>query len=156
MVIRGLFMNWGRKMTRVLFVSFMAFVVQGCAAGIGTAFMATGAGVAVGAGVDHTLSGIAYKTFSVSTNELRFATLKTLHRMDISVIRDEDTPDHHAIDGKASDRTIEIELEPLTRRTTRMRVVANMGGLFFKDAATATEIIVQTAQTLDAQIAQRP
>jgi hypothetical protein len=29
-----------------------------------------------------------------------------------------------------------------------MRVVANKGGLFFKDSATSTEIILQTAQTL--------
>lgn len=132
-------------MARVLIVIFLAFVAQGCAAG-----------VAVGAGVDHTLSGIAYKTFPVSANEPRFATLKTLHRMDIGVVRDEETSARHAIVAKASDRTIEIELETLTRRTTRMRVVANMDGLFFKDAATATEIIVQTAQTLDTQLSARP
>jgi len=31
---------------------------------------------------------------------------------------------------------------------TRMRVVANQGAIFFKDSATATEIVLQTAQTL--------
>ena len=33
-------------------------------------------------------------------------------------------------------------------RHEQSRVVVNQGGLFFKDAATATEIIVQTAETL--------
>ena len=30
-----------------------------------------------------------------------------------------------------------------------MRVVANKGDIFFKDAATSTEIIIQTAETLE-------
>ena len=42
----------------------------------------------------------------------------------------------------------------MSSRTARMRVVANEGEFFFKDAATATEIIVQTAATLD-QTVQR-
>ena len=40
-------------------------------------------------------------------------------------------------------------LERLTPQATRMRVVANEGALFFKDSSTATEIILQTAQTLE-------
>jgi len=116
---------------------------------------ATGTGLAAGAGVDHTLSGITYKTFSVSRNQLRFATLKTLHRMDMKVTTDKRTKALHIIEAVALDRIIEIELEPLTRRTTRMRVVANQGQIFFKDSATATEIIVQTATTLDTQSARQ-
>lgn len=116
---------------------------------------ATGTGLAAGAGVDHTLSGITYKTFSVSRNELRFATLKTLHRMDMKVTTDKRLKNLHTIEAVALDRVIEIELEPLSRRTTRMRVVANQGQIFFKDSATATEIIVQTATTLDTQSARQ-
>ena len=142
-------------MFRVVCMVLVGLTLHGCA-GAGVALIATGAGLAVGTGVEHTLSGIAYKTFSVSQNELRFAALKTLHRMDIKVVKDGETDNHHAIVAEAADRTIEIELEPLTRLTTRMRVVANMDQLFFlKDAATATEIILQTAQTLDTQISAR-
>ena len=53
------------------------------------------------------------------------------------------------ISAKASERTIDVELEELTKRTTRMRVVANKGDIFFKDSATATEIVVQTAEALE-------
>jgi hypothetical protein len=133
----------------------VGLALHGCAAGAGMALIAAGAGLAVGTGVEHTLSGIAYKTFTVSQNELRFAALKTLHRMDIKVVKDAETADHHEILAEAADRKIEIELEPLTRRATRMRVVANMGAIFFKDASTATEIILQTAQTLDTQVSAR-
>jgi len=48
----------------------------------------------------------------------------------------------------AGDRTIEIELDRLTARTTRMRVNVKQGW-FFRDRATATEIIVQTERTFD-------
>lgn len=59
------------------------------------------------------------------------------------------------VSGTARDRIIDIELESVTARTTRMRVVANKGHIFFKDAATATEIILQTAQALDEQALAR-
>ncbi len=56
--------------------------------------------------------------------------------------------------AKAYDRIIEIELEVLTPQAARMRVVANQGKFFFKDAATAIEIINQTAETLDRTAAE--
>jgi hypothetical protein len=43
---------------------------------------------------------------------------------------------------------VEIELDRLTRTTSRMRVNVKQGW-FFRDRATATEIIVQTERTLD-------
>jgi hypothetical protein len=78
--------------------------------------------------------------------------------MDMKVVtdgKDKKNKGLHVIKASAVDRIIEIELERLSRRTTRMRVVANKGTIFFKDAATATEIIVQTASTLDTQTARR-
>jgi len=142
---------------RGLTICVLALGLQGCAiGGLGLMLAATGTGLAAGAGVDHTLSGITYKTFAVSRNQLRFAVLKTLHRMDMKVVKDKREKEILYIDAVALDRTIEIELERLTSRTTRMRVVANQGQIFFKDAATATEIIVQTAATLDTQYAKNP
>ncbi len=134
-------------------IALLGLALQGCTAA-GLTLVATGTGIAVGAGVDHTTGGIAYKTFTTTTRELRVATLGALRRMDLEVVRDGPQDDKHAIMAKAKDRTIEIELEALSSRTARMRVVANEGEIFFKDAATATEIIVQTAATLD-DIVQR-
>ncbi|MBV8031216.1 MAG: hypothetical protein JO035_06880, partial [Betaproteobacteria bacterium] len=44
-------------------------------------------------------------------------------------------------------RTIEVELEPISSRATRMRVVARNNALFY-DAATATEIVLETEKAL--------
>jgi hypothetical protein len=121
-----------------------SLALQGCAA-----VALTAAGVAGGAGVNHTLNGIAYKTFNNSLAELRAGTLRTLKDMDMTVIEDSKTEDGWEIKATAIKREIEIELEQLTKRATRMRVVANEGKIFFKDAATATEIIIITAGNID-------
>ena len=67
--------------------------------------------------------------------------------MDIDVKETERTEGGSKIVAEASDRTIEIELDRLSTKTSRMRVSASQGWLF-KDRATATEIILQTERTL--------
>ena len=59
-----------------------------------------------------------------------------------------ETEDGWEIKATATKREIDIELERLSKRATRMRVVANEGNVFFKDAATATEIIIMTAENV--------
>lgn len=129
----------------VLLIVGLLFL-QGCAA---TAL--TAGGLAASTGINHTLSGIVYKTFVTPVGELRQATLETLVLMEIEVTQDVETAAGWEIGATASDRRIEIELESLTPRTTRMRVIAHMGKVFLKDSATATEIIIQTIETLDRQ-----
>jgi hypothetical protein len=109
----------------------------------------TAGGLAAGAGVNHTLSGIAYKTFNDNIETLRIATLITLEQMAMEVTEDTATDEGWEIIAIAAEREIDIELERLTERATRMRVVANEGEIFFKDSATATEIILLTAENLE-------
>jgi hypothetical protein len=51
------------------------------------------------------------------------------------------------IKAKGVDRQIEVELQAISSKTTRIRSVAK-DGIFFKDRATATEIILQTERIL--------
>ena len=143
-------------MRRALLVVLTAVFLNGCAAVAPTLF-ATGTGVAAGTGVQHTLNGIADKTFAVSQQDLRMATLPALRHMEIKVEKDElrEKERVRAILASAFERTIEIEIEALTPRTSRLRVVANQGNIFFKDAATASEIIMQAAHQVDRQIAKK-
>lgn len=136
------------KIARILVAAVLALWLQGCAVvGLGVIGVAAGAGMS--AGVDHTLNGIVYKTFSAPLNNVRFATLKTFDRMGMPLTADEKIDTGWKLSATATDRTIDVDLQKLTETTTRMRVVANQGQIFFKDASTATEIIAQTAQTLD-------
>jgi len=119
----------------------------GCAA-VGLTLLGVGTGVSAATGVSYTLDSIAYKTFTAPEEGLRAATLKTLKRMDIEVEENQPTESGRKIVAVADDRAIEIELDRLTSQTTRMRVNVKQGW-FFKDRATATEIIIQTERTLD-------
>ncbi len=139
-------------MTRRMFLPALvlagAAALQGCA-GAGLTLFGVGAGVTAGTTVDHTLSGIAYKTFTTPLPELRTATLGTLDRMAFRVVEDQPAEFGHAIKAKADERDILVELERLTPRTTRMRVTADQTGFPLRDRATATEIVIQTVYALD-------
>jgi uncharacterized protein DUF3568 len=136
----------GRTIEAVL-VIVGALGSQGCA-GVGLALFGVGAGVGGGTGVSYTLDSIAYKTFAASETELRTATLQTFKRMAINVTETQKTETGTDINATAGDRTVEVEIDRITPRTSRMRVVVKKGW-FLRDRATAGEIIVQTADALD-------
>jgi hypothetical protein len=125
----------------------LAVLLQGCAAA-GLAVVGAGTGVGMGTGVEHQLNGVGYKTFATPIDSVHHATRATLARLEMPITADTRTNEGWKVSASAAERTIDIELERLTPRTTRMRVVADKGGLFGKDSATSTEIILQTAQTL--------
>lgn len=135
------------RLARTLGILLVALSLQGCAA-VGLSIATAGAGAGISAGYEHTVNGIVYKTFAASKDEVRIATLEALKRMAMPVTRDEKSDAGWALTATANKRTIDIELQMLTAQTTRMRVVANDGMIFFKDASTASEIITQTAQAV--------
>jgi Protein of unknown function (DUF3568) len=120
--------------------------LNGCAA-VGLTLFSIGAGVSTGTAVSYTLDGVAYRTFAAPLPEVEKATRTALHRMGIPVGATARIDQGKAIKASATDREIEIELEMVSSKTTRMRTVAKQG-IFFKDRATATEIIFQTEKAL--------
>jgi len=128
----------------VVAVLLGSLLLQGCAVAALTIL-----GMAGGAGIKHTLTGIAYKTFSHSVAEVRKSALHTLKHMAMTVTVDTKTETGWQIKATAENREIDIELERLTKHMTRMRAVANVGGsIFFKDAATSSAIITKTEERL--------
>ncbi len=121
----------------------------GCAA-VGLTLLGVGAGISAGTGTSYTLDSIVYKTFTASEEGLDTATRKTLARLDMPVTENQPTDSGRRIVAAAGDRTVEIEIDRLTTKTSRMRVNVKQGW-FFKDRATATEIIIQTERTLEAE-----
>jgi hypothetical protein len=129
-------------------LALVVVATQGCAA-VGLTLFGTAVGVGAGTGTAYTLDGIAYRTFTAPLDDVRRATLATLGRMDVALKTDEaGEAGGRALVGEAGDRTIHIDLERLTARTTRMRVTAKQGW-FFRDRATAGELIAQTEQALE-------
>ena len=106
-----------------------------------------GAGVTTGTSVAYTLDGIAYRSFTASLPRVESATRTALDHMGIKVEATSKIDQGKAIKAVSNDRQIEIELEMISPKTTRIRTVAKQG-FFFKDRATATEIIIQTEKVL--------
>jgi uncharacterized protein DUF3568 len=132
---------WNRALRRLVLTAILGTAVAAC-----DPISLTVLGVGSATGVQHTLSGIAYKTFTSPLPKVRSAALAALGRMEIKVGSKEKTANGEVIKARASDRDIEIELEALSSNTTRMRTTARSG--IFSDAATATEIIIQTEKAL--------
>lgn len=128
---------------RILIVPALAGFLAGC-----DPITLTALGVGAAAGVQHTLSGIAYKTFSAPLPKVRVAVKGALEHMDIKVGATEKIENGERIKARAADRDIEIDLEALTSKTTRMKSTARNG--LFMDSSTATEIILQTEKALGA------
>ena len=124
-----------------------SFWLGGCAAGVGLTLFGVGAGVTAGTSVAYTLDGVAYRTFTVPLPQVKSATRTALDRMGIKVDSTANTDQGKAMRATSNDRDIEIELEMVSSKTTRIRTVAKQG-IFFKDRATAGEIIIQTEKVL--------
>jgi hypothetical protein len=75
------------------------------------------------------------------------ASLAALRKMGIAAESSDKLEHGEVIYARAEGRTIEIELEPISRRATRIRVATQNGG-FFYDSATANEIVLQTEKML--------
>ena len=106
---------------RILAIPALAGVLAAC-----DPLTLTALAVGAGAGVQHTMSGIAYKTFSSPMPKVRTAVNGALTHMDIKVGATEKIDNGVRIKARAADRDIEIELEALTSKTTRMRPTARI------------------------------
>lgn len=122
--------------------------LAGCAV-VGLAGPAAVSGGA--AGVDYTFTNNVYKTISHPVAAVDAALIKALKKMNIKETK------HNAKEGKVSIKaatdnlTIYIDLVKVTLTVTNIEVNAKKG-VFLKDKAMATEIIMQTEKSLDGDL----
>jgi hypothetical protein len=91
--------------------------------------------------------GAAYRTFTDPLPNVSTAALRALDSMGIKV-RAQEKGDHwELIRGEAGQVQVQVRLEALTPRSTRVEAIAREG-MFSKDQSTATEIILQTETAL--------
>lgn len=107
----------------------------------------TALGVGASAGVSHTASSVSYRTFTASTAQVKKASVLALGKMGITVDEVVGVNGGELIKARSADRSIEIQLEAMSKSTTQMRTAAKRN-VFMYDAATAKEIADQTALAL--------
>jgi hypothetical protein len=128
---------------RVLPILAVVLLLTGC-----EPFTMVAAGVGGSAFVNHALNGISYRTFSAPAKNVKTASIGALHRMGLRVVGSERNRNgSETLKAKGIDREIEITLERISPNTTRMKVLARDGSVFF-DGATAQEILLQTEKRL--------
>jgi exopolyphosphatase/pppGpp-phosphohydrolase len=132
--------------TTLLLATLALPVLGGCALATQPLAVAL-AGAGTSTVIGHSMDGAAFRTFTASLDEVKAASLDTLSLMGIRVDRFETIEHGELITGSAIRRTIEIELEPISSKATRMKVVTKNEGVF-RDGATATEIVLQTEKRL--------
>jgi hypothetical protein len=137
---------------RLALLFLLALSASGCVAAalpaLGLAAMSDAAGSAAKAGVEHTIGGSAYRTFSAPLDEVRTAVLQSFGDLEIDVTEDEELDDGGArIVGEAQHREITVKLEPVTPALTRLKMFVRKGW-FGRDSATSSELIEQTARAL--------
>ena len=124
----------------------LVLALSGCALmGLAAAPAAVSSGAA---GVNYSFTNNVYKTISYPVADVEAALNKALKKMDIQKM------ERRAGEGKISVKVVTshldiyIDLEKVTPTVTNIEVNAKKG-VFFKDKATATEIIVQTEKNLE-------
>jgi len=127
---------------RYLVTCMLAAMLAGC-----EPLSLTVLGIGGSAAVNHKMSSTPTRTFTLPLLKVKSASIVALKRMGIRAEEVKKLDNGELITARVGKREIEVELESLTAYTTRMRVVARNGGLFY-DGATATEIIVQTEKGL--------
>jgi hypothetical protein len=125
-------------------------VSAGCAA-VGFTLLSVGAGVGASAGISFTFDSIPYKRFTASEEWLRVTTFKSPNGMDMKANENRPTDSGRRILAEAEDRAVEIELDRLTAKTSRMQDNVKQGW-FLRDRATAAEIVVQTERALEDEL----
>ena len=100
------------------------------------------------AGVDYTFTNNAYKTISSPVADVEAALYKALKKMDIKEMKRKAGEGKVSVTAVTTNLAIYIDLEKVTETATNIEVNAKKG-VFFKDKATATEIIVQTEKNLE-------
>jgi hypothetical protein len=136
------------SMRAFLLVGLILVHLNGCAAPLALTLLGVGAGVTTGTAVSYTMDGIAYRTFTAPLPQVERATLTALNDMGMKIESTMKSDEGKTIKAKGVERQIEIELQAISPKTTRIRTVAK-DGIFFKDRATATEIILQTERILE-------
>jgi len=119
-------------------------LMAGCVPAVTTA-----AGVSGSAALNYTMGGTTIRTFTAPASKVRVATAKALGRMKIAVVSESTDAKSSIVsfEAKSTGRNIEIQLEPISTNTTRMKVTAKCT-IFTYDNATAEEIVMQTKKLL--------
>jgi len=102
----------------------------------------------------YNMDGVTARTFTADAAAVKSASLAAAERMGLTLDAISSVETGEIIQASTPNRSIEIELEPITRQATRLRVTARSAG-WFVDNATAAEVVSQTERILEGSMTAR-
>jgi hypothetical protein len=131
---------------RGLLVVGLASLLAGCTGlelpALGAAALSAGAGSAVKAGTEYTMTGTAYRTFSLPLEDLARHVRHTLERLELPVTSAAAHGPRLALTAEGIGRTVRLELVPISPALTRLKLSVKQG-VIRNDRSTASELIAQ-------------
>ena len=127
---------------RIIVVAICLAGLAGCQS-LAISMLGAGAGTAL----RYSFDGVTSRTFTAPAGAVKHASLDALDRMGIAFESFDRFDYGELIYARAENRSIEIEIEPISARATRLRIAAKNGGWLY-DTATASEIVAQTERVL--------
>ena len=110
-------------------------------------------GASASTALRYNMDGVASRTFTAPVAAVKSASLAALERMGLALDSTSSFDSGETIFARAQNRDVEIELEPITKQATRVRVTAKGGSLLY-DNATAVELVQQTEKLLEVGLAK--
>jgi hypothetical protein len=104
-------------------------------------------GSVVRAGTEYTLTGTAYRTFTLSLEELAAVVRRTLDRMELPIVEAAAHDERLTLEAEGIDRTVRLTFTPISPSVTRLGISVKQGALR-RDRATASEIVTQIEQAV--------
>ena len=139
----------GVRHARVVLLAALAGLATGCTGielpALGAAALSAGVGNAVRAGTEYTVGGTAYRTFTLSLEDLAAVVRRTLDRMDLPITEAAAHETRLTIVAEGIDRTVRLTFTPISPSVTRLGITVKQG-LVRRDRATASEIVTQVEQ----------
>ena len=135
-----------RAIAIALGAALVGLLMAGCTGlelpALGAAAVSAGAGSVVKAGTEYTLTGTAYRTFTLPLEDLAAVVRSTLDRMELPVTAAAAHGERLRLTAEGIGRTVQLELAPISPALTRLKVTVRQG-LVRNDRATTSEIIGQ-------------
>jgi len=142
----------GVRHARVTLVVALAGLAAGCTGielpALGAAALSAGVGNSVRAGIEYTVTGTAYRTFSLPLEDLASTVRHTLERLELPVTAAAAHGARLDITAEGIGRSVRMELMPISPGLTRLKVSVKQG-LIRNDRATTSEIIGQIEREVD-------
>jgi hypothetical protein len=134
----------------VVLLAALAGLATGCTGvelpALGAAALSAGVGNAVRAGTEYTLGGTAYRTFTLSLEDLAAVVRRTLDRMELPVTEAAAHGERLELTAEGINRTLRLTFTPISPSLTRLGITVKQG-LVRRDRATASEIVTQVEQS---------